>query len=481
MKGLVWPALLLWLAILPPSLSAFQLREGALLPSNYDLVKEADAIVLARAAECFKGKYDAYWVRFRILDVIKGPFVGKTVEAVGVETDVSRTDENDFSRPRDGARRGQGNAYDYGTGRLYVLFLRFYGGNGFVGGAPFSRINEEVDGPDSPWVQAVRHYVRIAALSDYEKEKAALTELGIKAAEPGRDKRIYPDGLADDIQRHFETPYPNKSYADLLKLYVLAKSESARANVLWAFAHGRHPEAVPLVRRLLKEGPLSDGELAAAARFVRRTHDPESVESLIRIASDPQRRERRSCVLLALRDAAGAGHVRGMKGLLELPDLSDEDALFLGVWFGARGMEEGRTLLRKRIGPPYEERDWCQIAALAATGAPEILDWARGILQAPKETGRFLACVAVSCSPLPEAVEVETTIMARKGSDLKDLAMGYRQSFVPRAIEQLERITSLGPQDEDLRMTVRDALREMLERGDNPRAQALLEKLKEGP
>ncbi len=71
---------------------------------------------------------------------------------------------------------------------MYVLFLKRFEEEWVVTGPALSRINVEVRKTNSPWVQAVEQYVRIATLNDYAKEKQALFELRDSERKSGRIK-----------------------------------------------------------------------------------------------------------------------------------------------------------------------------------------------------------------------------------------------------------------------------------------------------
>lgn len=187
-------------------------------PSNYELVKAADAIVLARVrqvgrvppAQEFGSALMDYRVEFDIQSVLKGDIEPRTLTYFGVEDRAARKREDDFSKP---TRLGAdpitppypcGVPYTYRAGAQYLLFLARYKDRQVwtFPKIPLGRLNEEVDGEDSPWVQAVTHYIRIASLGNEQAEAQALRDLQARARQDN-DPLHYPRALVADVERHF--------------------------------------------------------------------------------------------------------------------------------------------------------------------------------------------------------------------------------------------------------------------------------------
>ena len=191
---------------------------GYVRPTNYELVKEADAIVLASAVS-FERRSDirggnAFGMfKFTVLEHIKGDFKEEFLSVEGDKDLRSWGDPNDFSFTK--SDQGPCNPTDYKLKGKYVLFLQNWKGKWSVGGPPFTRVNVLVEATNAPWVKAVRKYARIAAINDYEKEKAALRELKAHALANDED---CPKALIRDIDAHFGKPTPAKSFSDLRAL-----------------------------------------------------------------------------------------------------------------------------------------------------------------------------------------------------------------------------------------------------------------------
>ncbi len=96
-------------------------------------------------------------VEFEILEVLKGRLESNRL-TVGGQTD--RYDgPNDGAAPynfvRPGGRHGECFASDYKQGAKFLLFLR----EGSPNWAPLAATNEEVSGPNDPWVLWVKEYL----------------------------------------------------------------------------------------------------------------------------------------------------------------------------------------------------------------------------------------------------------------------------------------------------------------------------------
>ena len=196
------------LFVATPDADACSPGEGWVQPTNYELVRTSSTIVLARAeaieqregAQCEGGRQGRHpHVRFQPVEAIKGPSPSSLV-LHGHDVFVGRTGELDLLDTRPGAYLGACIAHDYRVGRLYLLFLEQHEGGWAVREEPISRVNEEVDGPQSPWVRAVREYLRIGALPNQAARGAALHRLA-QSASGWKHDRAYAAALIADIKR----------------------------------------------------------------------------------------------------------------------------------------------------------------------------------------------------------------------------------------------------------------------------------------
>lgn len=190
---------------------------GFIRPSNFELVQDADVIVVATPINERGVPADPYKnVSFRTLQTIKGE-VPETFE-VG-QLMLGRTRPSDpnqimFSHPQ--GDMGSCNRTTLARGKSYVLFLaRDRAGKLEIYGAPFSRVNEDFSGPDSMWMKTIRIYVD---LQQRLKPMAQLDELSaMRAKLPTQPRRkTFQDALANDIDMHFASISPWKPTGFLL-------------------------------------------------------------------------------------------------------------------------------------------------------------------------------------------------------------------------------------------------------------------------
>ncbi|CAN5870515.1 hypothetical protein BH23GEM9_BH23GEM9_28550 [soil metagenome] len=136
-----------------------------------ETVQDADVIVRARATEYVPAGFPAPGnlrvIRFTVLETIKGHFTGDHLDVSG-----SLSDEDDFNRGtvpyvwlRLSGQRGSCYATEYRSGAEYLFLLRAAPArSGFAvpshGLHPYWKglrpTNEQIRGPQDPWVQWVR-------------------------------------------------------------------------------------------------------------------------------------------------------------------------------------------------------------------------------------------------------------------------------------------------------------------------------------
>lgn len=312
-------------------------------PTEYDLVEDADRILLVRAVAA-RGET----VRFRIEEAVKGE-MGRVV----------------WLHARSEAE----------VGARHLVFLNrdevewVHSGFGFL----------EIKAKDEDWVEVLRLFSRIAVLDDDEAEAKALRELREAAlADPDR----HPALLVRMIDQHFGSPTPDRPFSELLDLYDAAATDAERLTVLWALRYGEHPETAGFFRSLLLGGePLwlmrpvfewmreGDNEVPLIKDLARvwlghpwedRTRlldlmltvaEPEDAPLLWSLVPSSSLLEKRDLVLWVL-DQAGPD-------ALSLPpdETLKKDLLLLWMETGSSGLE---ALLRRD-----EIRDWRPVPRIA--------------------------------------------------------------------------------------------------------------------
>jgi hypothetical protein len=422
---------------------------GTLLPTNYELVRRAEAVVLARAVRFSPSPEHPEFgkLTFEVEEVLAGDFrdASLTLDA-NLEAFAGRTPEDDFSAARPTAAACI--AEDYRLGGRYLLFLRRYSRRWGLSGPGFSRINEEVNGPDSPWVQAVRRYLSVAALHDYERENVALRRLRARAAAGGEAKAL-AGALVADIDRHFRTPSDAKSGADLVELFRKAPSERVRLDALWALAHTAPPEAKGFMRRTLLQETRT-AWLEPLGRYFAAVEDHSLFGHLAAFyARYPPDAAQRGAVAEALAAAAGSGDARRLFALLR--GSSDSEAVKLAAGFARQGRDPRPAIadLHRRLPENDYGRDPFMAMALAIMGDAQVVEWAEQAVRPPRasDADREYAVFVLAVSPLAAAdAAVRELIAAGDPQLLEQFVDGFNlpmARFNPRRWDQLEEIVRM--------------------------------------
>ncbi len=430
------------------------LVDGALLPTNFELVQTSDAIVLAQATEeTRRGSGSFTGVRFTIVEMLRGSYPEKVLALAGGLPFAGASPEDDFSRARPGAFAGSCTAFDYRIGHLYVLFLERHDAKWDLHRVAFSRVNEEVASADSPWVSAVREYSRIADLGDYERRKQALIALSHRASPP----------LARDIERHFATPTAAKSVADLLALYRAAKNKDthvARAALFGLSSHDDPATAAVMHELLAGEPPASyesplcawaegdgnRGEFANVLRLARRSAHPgwSACGTTLAVMARPEDYAVLRPLLAKMKD--------------------DEARVFFEQAHGLAGAPEALAELRRRAAGRFRENSgWAEL--LAAWGDRDVVLWARGAGQGPGEH-RWVAGYVLARSPRAEATEFLEELLHGQDTEMVAAVLeGLGDSRRENRLEWVQRALTAFPTDGNVTRAARLALRRLDEQG----------------
>lgn len=473
-SGILTLSFILSISLSSVSSFACSLADGYLRPSNYDLVKETDVILLAEAISFDKAaeaneRHSFPKLTFKILEVIKGTFTQDFLVHFGVDTYLGKSDEDDFSAVRPGADTGACNAYDYQIGKKFLLFVKRNKAAWDITGAAFSRINEEVGSSDSPWVIAVRHYARIGSLGNYEAEKAELRRVQ-ESAKRGKEASKYPAGLIRDIDCFFKSPYPTRSYEDLIILYSNPSKEE-RKNVLWAFAKGKHPEAKPFIQDLLQSGRWEE-YIDPVSEYVKQTKDRTLFEAMASMYLKIKDKSKRWPIMWALIEVANEKDSQVMLSALKSAD--EEEAGGLAVWFVQHPLEEATEIIKKLVDGKYEER-WKLAFSLAELGDYRVFEWAKGVINGSGEN-KWMGYYIIARSPLAEADKLARVIIQENNAEnLSSLIQGYANSNNPDRLERLRDVINLKNKDSLVDYWLRITLEEMAEDGESGAAAILSE------
>lgn len=377
--------------------------------SNYELVKMADDIVLAKAEQ----KVGEHFVRFKVLSSLKNKYKGKEIVGFGyLDKKLYRgaSAKGDFSNARPGAYTGMGNAYDYLKGKQYLLFLKKqknYIGRSLplvarqeegdkywqIGVQSLSRDKEEVSDNSDPWLATVKVYVKIASMQNYAEEKKALKKLLSLSGNAD-----LPEGLLDDIRRHFTTISPKKSYVDLMSLRKKSKDENIRKRCLLAMIVATYPEAYDLVIR----------EFPNHRKYFFTVDHPKRSERWIDIFKEMKTEsQKRHALNLLLPNVRAKEEGDILMQLIQLIDQKNHSGELLALWIEKNPNESRIKALKECIGEGYSEK-WRMSASLARLNDEDILDWAIGDVDSKDY---FVPTYIIGYSSLPKAYEAAKRIV----------------------------------------------------------------------
>lgn len=446
---------------------------SGMLPSNYDLVKGTGAILLAEAIS-FDVTTEAVGIQqlptkftFKILEVLKGDFTQDLLADGGTDRYLGRSDEQDFSRARPGAYTGACTAYDYQAGKQFLLFVNKSSAGWIVSGPPHSRINEEVIGSNAPWVTAVRHYIRISQLQNYEAEKAELMKL-LENAKIGADPEKYPVGLVKDIENYFTLPYPTKPYSDLIAIYNNS-SKNVREDVLRALIDGNHTEAKQFFQKLLQSGEWIE-YASPVCRYLIQTNDRTFVNTLASAYHGIKDKLERLTLISALIKLADEKDSEFMLSALRSAD--ERQATELALWFARYPAKEATEIVGKLVDGKYSER-WELAFSLAGLGDEKILEWAKEIIDS-SDKNRWMGYYIIARSPLDEADKLAKAIIQNSTpKDLTSLIQGYRDSLNPNRWDRLRDAININSNNPEVNSWLRKTLEQMAGGGDNKAAELL--------
>jgi hypothetical protein len=278
------------------------------IPTNFELVQMADAIVIATAIDDAVDANDkdpqTRDVRFRVDKALKGspPRVFKYSWSRLGQTRPSDPRILDASHPE--AHAGMCNRTTFSQRGRYVLFLKQSDeGKWERLSYAFARDSEDYSGDDSLWVTTIKSYLDIQnRLGPMEQFDGLERLMATKMAEKPSLRR---DAVIDDIRNHLRSrsPYKPTRYlvdtyeqlergeplryplrppsADAEQSFAQAMTdaivgggapdslsvEAQKSFVLRSLIEGDHPDAAPLFERLLAAPDVSAERLGAVIRY----------------------------------------------------------------------------------------------------------------------------------------------------------------------------------------------------------------------
>lgn len=434
---------------------------GYVRPTNYELVKQATAIVVAQAVsfkrqKTFRGHHSGLF-EFKVLEKLKGDCNATSLSVQGDDDFRSWGDPEDFSFNK--GDHGPCNATDYKLNAQYVLFLENWKDKWVVSGPPFTRINVMVEGTNAPWVKAVRQYARVAALDNYEQEKDGLRDVRARAL--AKDPAC-PPGLVKDIDSHFLKPTPTKSFNDLKKLYQETEDLDTREYVLWAFVLGKKEDAKEFIRELMK-GDDWKMYINPVCRYISEFqltgfHEPLAAELAFTEKWFP-----RQMLLHGLVGTANASQQDFMQRVLESLNSEEvqEEAEILADWFITHPSPAAVKHYTALAQTNYAEA-WKLTFKLAEMGDTNVIHWAHAFAKR-KSNEAWMAYCVYARSPLPVADELARKVISKGDSDeLTWLVQGYMDSKRTNRLDRLKEIVALKSKNRNLTYWLRRAFEDMV-------------------
>ena len=432
-------AALLAAAWRPAPARACSVTETFMPPTNVELVAEADRIVVATVTAAAGLEQ----VELEVTRVLKGSGVAAG-DSIRVRGSVLQyrggSKPGDFSRARPGAYAGSCTAWDYKVNRSYILLLDQYGGQWDTVGTPFTRVNEELE---PIWLRAVEEYIRVGAIADASKRHTALEELvarGKKRKASAADRAI-----AADVDVHFRTPSPHKSFLELQRLLDKTNDSQERARIVLAIGVGGDPAARGRMGVWVAEArqgrpPVDERTLfAAVGAYFNKVPDARVLREVgeLYVSLGTRRKQERWSLMNLLIDKAGDEHKAVMSRALAGAD--DEEAGRLATWFVQHPVKEALIDIRSRVHGDYAAR-WELALGLAGMGDGKVVSWAKRRIADPPDDDRWIALYVLARSPRKDADAAARKVIKTGGEDLTSLIQGYREAHHTRADARLKEI-----------------------------------------
>ncbi|MDQ4088460.1 MAG: hypothetical protein M3177_10705 [Pseudomonadota bacterium] len=200
----------------PAAARACSVTDEFVLPSNFELVQMAEAIVVASAEP--QPKDGLPEVTFRTEAIVKGPAPERfNLSFASLGTAVP-SDNEDLSAAHPESYGGPCNRTTFPPGGRFLIFLQRHNGAWAQLGMPFSRVNEDYSGEDNAWMRSVRRYLALQRSLPPMEQLAALARI----AETGTDGegRRLSASERDDVLSHLRSISPSKPTPWLLDIYA---------------------------------------------------------------------------------------------------------------------------------------------------------------------------------------------------------------------------------------------------------------------
>ncbi len=197
------------LAAIPAPATACSVVEGYRVPTNLELARDAQLIVLAEVAggSDMEGNDRDWGLTLRPIAALKGelPEGPLALNSLSLAGERFRTLSNpyEFEQAHPLSYIGSCIRRMFPLGTTALFFLKQRDGEWSSAGGPFSRWAEDVPGEGAPWAVLTRLYVQAAGLAGEERKALLEAERGRLAA---RAQDPVAQLMAADIERQLAGP-----------------------------------------------------------------------------------------------------------------------------------------------------------------------------------------------------------------------------------------------------------------------------------
>jgi hypothetical protein len=180
---------------------------GYHVPTNLELAREADTIVLGRVVGGVDPGVTAGQITVHPLVAIKGLLPGQDFALGGMMLGGGQpSDPLELAEPHPEALAGACIRRTFQHDATVLFFLDRREGEWVPAGGPFTRWAEDVSGEDAPWVELARFYARIAPLDDVHRTALLEAERDAFRARAGDTAA---QAIAADLDRTLAAPPPS--------------------------------------------------------------------------------------------------------------------------------------------------------------------------------------------------------------------------------------------------------------------------------
>ena len=436
---------------------------GYIPPTNFELVKTSDAILLCQAKKNYafereKGDKESF-IEFSIKEIlkdIKSVFNNKkNISLEGYTNEYyGKGKKYDFSKARPGAYTGGCIAHDYALEKYYLLF--FYSNKKIyhIRSTTFCRVNEEVDEKNDPWVYAVMEYIRISKIDGLNKQHQEMKKIIKRGKSKGANK--IEQELSRDLQYHLKTATPYKSFKELKIMYNKAIG-SRKKDIIQVIGNSNDKEALSFMKKQIKRIPKKCPTVKrrykrdyriinVVSAYFKDIYDNDTIVSLshIFLKTRPCNDDVRWQIIDLLLKQAKAKH---KKLLLQImAKATDKEFETLSKWFikhpSAKVTARLKTLLKNDY---YEKYDIALI--LSAMGDESVLEWAIKEIKLERENeDLWVPFYIIGRSPLKKACYEGKKIIKKQDNNLESFIQSFSKAHhdcINSWINQLKTIKNL--------------------------------------